>query len=139
MNNDINKVKLIYTIDNIKISEEINIKINLCEKRGNRFYDVVFYLKDKEILLGRFDKEENKVCAKYKDGKILIYNNKFNKHTNQMEIIKVLSLYEIVDDTFYSCTEEEALNIFDKSIDASYLKNKNNPIYRSDIEKTRRL
>ena len=39
----------------------------------------------------------------------------------QVEIIKVLSLYDILDDTFYSCTEKEALELFDKDVESKYL------------------
>lgn len=139
MNSNINSVKLIYESDNIKIGENAYIKISLCEKRINRFYDVVLCLKDKEIFLGRFDKDDNCVGAKYKDGKILIYKDEFKKQTGKLEIIEVLSLYEVADDTFYSVTEKEAIELFDNTINSTFIKKKNNVLHKTDIEKIKRL
>lgn len=139
MNNDINNPKLLYPLDTLKISEDVFVKIGLYEKRGNKFYDVFLNINDEEVFLGRFIKKFNKLKAKYNKGKILLYYDEFNENTKNMQIIEVLSLYEIIDDTFYSCTEEEALGIFDKNIDTRYLKNKHKPIYRADIEKKKRL
>lgn len=138
-NPNIDEPKLIYNIDTIKIGEEATLKIDFYEKRGTRFYDIVLNLKDKEIFLGRFNKGEETIKAKYNNGKIIICDEKPIKGENKVGIMKVFSLYDILDDTFYSCTEIEALNAFDPSIDTSYLKDKNKPIYRSDIEKKRRL
>ena len=139
MNNDINIPKLLYPIEVMNIGDNIKLEIGLYEKRKNKFYDVILRINNSEFFLGRFNKTYNTVKAKYNDGKILIYTPEFNDNTKSMQIIEVLSLYEILDDTFYSCTQEEALNIFDNSIDSSYLKNKNKPIYRMDIEKNKRL
>lgn len=139
MNYDVNEIKLIYNINTLKISEDAFIKIDLIEKRGNKFFDVILTLKEREIFLGRFDKTFDKINAKYKDGKILIFYEEYTKETEKMEIIKILSLYEIIDDMFYSCSEKEALELFDKNIDSSYLKDKDNKIYREDVEKNRRL
>ncbi|MBR6689981.1 MAG: hypothetical protein IKL65_01455, partial [Bacilli bacterium] len=98
----------------------------------NKFHDVIFSLKGKEFFLGRFNKTFDKINVKYKDGKIIIFYEEISKQTNQMEIIEVLSLYEIVDDMFYSCTQKEALELFDKTIDSSHLKNHDERIYRTD-------
>lgn len=136
---DINALKLLYPFEIINISEKALIKVGLYEKRGNLFYDVIFELNDKYIFLGRFDKTHNSFKVKYNDGKILICYEEFKNQEKEMKIIKVLSLYEIVDDTFYSCTEEEALELFNENLDSSYLKNKKNKILRSDVEKIRRL
>lgn len=138
-NTNIDEPKLIYNIDTIKIGEGATIKIDFYEKRGTRFYDIVLNLKDKEIFIGRFNKGEETIKAKYNDGKIIICDERLIEGENKVGIMKVFSLYDILDDTFYSCTEEEALNIFDSSIDTSHLKDKNKPIYRADIEKKRRL
>ena len=139
MNYDVNEIKLIYNINTLKISEDAFIKIDLIEKRGNKFFDVILTLKEREIFLGRFDKTIDKINAKYKDDKILIFYEEYTKETEKMEIIKILSLYEIIDDMFYSCSEKEALELFDKNIDSSYLKDKDNKIYREVVEKNRRL
>ena len=134
-----NEPKLLGPIETIKISENLTIKKGLYEKRGNAFYDISIVLLDKEIFIGRFPKDFNDIKIKYKDGKILVYYDELNEEYEKKIIIKVFSLYDIIDDVFYSCTEEEALTKFDDNIDTSYLKNRNNYIYRSDIEKTKRL
>lgn len=136
---DINTPKLIYNKDIIKIGEKAQITIGTYEKRKDVFQDVVLELEDKEIFLGRFDKDENLLTVKYKDGKILIGYQEFKKDVENMRIVKVLSLYEMLDDTFISCTENEALNMFDPSIDDTYLKNKDALMHRADIEKKIRL
>jgi len=139
MDYDRNKEKLIYTVSKIKISEDAFIEIKEYEKRGTRFHDVIFKLKEKEIFLGRFIKIYNTVKANYKDGKILLYHEEYNEKNKEMNIIKVLSLYNILDDIFYSCSEVEALNIFDPLLDSSGLKTPDYLIYRSDLEKRKRL
>ena len=136
---DINTPKLLYPKDIIKIGENAQISIGTYSKRNNTFQDVILELNGKEIFLGRFNKEEDSLAIKYNDGKILMGYQTFKKETGDMRIIKVLSLYEMLDDTFISCTEKEALNMFDSNIDDSYLKNKDALIHRSDIEKKKRL
>lgn len=140
MNNknlDINIPKLLGPVDEIKIGENSIIEKGLYEKRGNSFYDIKLKLKDKEIFLGRFNKTFDRLSVKYKEGKILVCNEEFK--ADGIKIVSVLSLYDILDDTFYSCTEEEAIQIFDPSIDQSYLKNKTRNISRTDIEKLKRI
>lgn len=136
---DINTPKLLYKKDIIKIGENAQITIGIYEKRRDVFQDVVLELSGKEIFLGRFNKDENMLTVKYKDGKILIGYQEFKKEVEDMRIIKVLSLYEMLDDTFISCSENEALNMFDPSIDNTYLKNKDALMHRADIEKKKRL
>lgn len=138
MNYNINEPKLLYSKDIIKISDSAFIEVGLYEKRKDVFYNVTLKLGSEEIFIGKFPKIYDSLEVKYKDGKILVYTNKFDSKAKAMKIIKVYSLYEISDDIFYSCTEEEALNIFDKNIDSSYLKNKDNLIYRTDVEKIRK-
>lgn len=135
----INTPKLLYTKEIIEIGENAKISIGTYEKRRDIFQDVVLELNNKEIFLGRFNKEENKLIVKYNNGKILIGNEEFKQEVQEMRIIKVLSLYDMLDDTFYSCTEKEALNMFDSNIDSEYLKNKDALMHRTDIEKKKRL
>ena len=123
----------------LAINSEAFVQINDCEKRGNKFLDVIFNFNGKEFFLGRFNKTFDKLSVKYKDGKIIIFYEEISKQTNQMEIVEILSLYEIIDDMFYSCTQKEALELFDKLIDSSHLKNPYKKIYRSDVEKKLRL
>lgn len=138
LNNISNAKRLIGSLTVININELNSIIIGEFKKRNNEFYDFVFNNNGKEIFLGRFVKEYGKINAKYKDGKILIYienvvENEINAITN------VLGLYEIIDDTFYSVTEEMALKIFDSRLNTSYLKNKNNLIAREDIKKKQKV
>lgn len=138
MNNS-NDLKLLNLVETIKISEVAFINVSLYQKRNAVFYDVVLNLNGKEIFLGRVPHIEKKLIVKYKDGKILLA---YKSHINELEgmkIIKVLSLYEILDDTFYSCTEKEALNIFDSSLDDSFLQEENSLMHRVDLEKKKRL
>ena len=136
---DINTPKLLHKKEIIEIGENAKISIGTYKKRNDVFQDVVLELNSEEIFLGRFAKYENLLTVKYKDGKILIGYQEFKKDVEDMRIIKVLSLYEMLDDTFISCTEKEALNMFDSSIDDSYLKNKDALMHRDDIEKKIRL
>lgn len=139
INPNINVPKQIGSPEVLEIGENIYVSTTLYEKRGNRFYDVSFINKDKEFFIGRFDKEDSAIKIDYKDGKILIYLNSFNRECEKMVITKVLSLYDILDDTTYACTEEEALKLFDNNIDTKYLQNKDNLIIRRDVEKRNRL
>ena len=138
-NYDINTPKLIYPKDILEIGKDSKIEIGLYKKRLNTFYDVIFIYKNKEIFLGRFDKEDYIFQVKYNNGKILIGYSQFQPKTKKVEYVDVLALYEIIDDTFYSCQKDTALNMFDPNIDPTFLKNKKSPIYRSDLEKVMRL
>lgn len=134
---DINTPKLLCPKDVMKIGESAQITIGTYQKRLNVYQDVVLELKDKEIFLGRFVTEEDKLVVRYKDGKILVGREK--QENNVTKITKVLTLYEVVDDMFYSCSELEALNLFDSSIDSTHLQNKGSYMHRSDLEKIIRL
>lgn len=136
---DINTPKLLYDKDIIKIGENAKISIGTYEKRRDIFHDVILELNEKEIFLGRFLKDEKTITVKYNDGKILIGYEEFKKEVEEMRIIKVLTLYEMVDDTFYSCSEKDALNIFNPNLSDAYLKDKETLMYRADVEKRKRL
>lgn len=135
---DINEPVLM-SLDVKKISDNSSIDIELYEKRKRKFYDVILNLPDKKIFIGRFIKEFDNISVDYNNGKVLIYIEKFIRQISTMKITKVLTLYDIVDDTCYSVTELEALSIFNKNIDSNYLEKKDNYIYRTDIEKSKRL
>lgn len=89
----------------------------------------------KTMCLGKYDKEFDNIKAKYKNGKIMLYHSQLNNDDEQ--IIKVLSLFELIEESFYSCTEEESLNEFDKSLDTSYLKNKDGFVYSPRLNNVR--
>ena len=99
---DINTPKLLCPKDVMKIGESAQITIGTYQKRINVYQDVVLELNDKEIFLGRFVTEEDKLVVRYKDGKILIGREK--QENNVTKMTKVLTLYEVVDDMFYSCS-----------------------------------
>jgi len=117
---------------NININEKTFIKIKNYKKGASEYSIVTLHFNDKIVFIGKFSEEFDNLNAKYKDGRVLVY-------FGNGEVKKVLSLYEMVDDTFYSCTEEEALNIFDNTLDNSHIQNNNQLICRADSEKTRRL
>lgn len=134
-----NEEKLIGTPDIYMINNSCYIGVQLKEKRGDKFFDVLLIDNDKEIFLGRIMKELENLRILINNNKVLIYSSMFDSITKEMQINKVYSLYDIDDDLFYSCTELEALNMFDSNININYLLNKNNNISRSDVEKKKRL
>lgn len=138
LNNMVNEKKLKYKAEIVNINENNYISVSEYEKRGNSFFDVVFNNNGKEIFIGRYNKELKKINVKYNNGKILVFTNDFIKDKGVF-ITDVLSLYDVLDDTFYSVTKLEALNVFDPTIDSSYIKNKNKLIVRDDIEKYDRM
>lgn len=138
--NDFNKPKLIYQPKIIKINDGSYVSVSEYEMRGNKcFFDVELNIPSKKIFIGRYIKEYNNVTAKYKDGKILVCNEEFIQEDKKMNITDVYTLYDILDDTHYNLTKIQALNLFDQSINSTYLKDKNKSILRSDIEKKQRL
>lgn len=119
-----------------KINEKMYIKSTLYSKRGNEFYDISFVNDGVESFIGRYSRIDNKVEVFQNKDKILICNRKFIE--DGMKIVKVLGMYNILDNMLYYCTELEALELFDSNIDKKYLKNPENTICRLDIEKKRR-
>lgn len=147
----INDIKLLGPKEITEIGENVYIEKGFYEKRGNRFYDVVLHINGKDVFIGRFNKIYNNINVIYNNGKILVCCCGYNKESHTIVVLDVLSLYDIVDDTFYSCTKEEALQLFNEKIsdnnnigyinltDTKYLKNKNASIVREDLEKKKRL
>ncbi len=127
--------------DIYKINDKNYIQVKLLEKRGNKYYDVIFVNGDKEKFLGRFAKGFDLLKVSYKDGKILVYYDEFFREEgiNQMKVKKVLSLYDILDDVFYACSEKEALTMFDKSLSTDKLISEDNKLIRVDTEKKKRI
>ena len=134
---DINEEKIKWEPLIIKIDEKNYIKKIDLEKRGNSFCDIVFNNCGKEIFIGRYESDSKNIKVLYKNGRILVYSDKFIKE--KMQITDVHTLYDIADDVCYSMNESELLNLFDSELDSSYLKNTNKLIVRSDVEKRRRL
>lgn len=136
---DINIPKALGSPEIYKINDNNFIKSQLFQKRGDVFYDISFYNNGKEIFIGRFNKELYNLKFSYNNEKILLFYETFNSKKNKMDIIKVVSLYDVLDDTFIATTEEEALNIFDSNLDTAYLIDRDNFIFNSDIEKKKKL
>ncbi len=131
------------TMEKKKLSEEVNkindnmyVKSILYSKRGDKFYDIYFVNNGIENFIGRFTQIEEKIEVLHNKDKLLICKRQYIE--NGMKIIKVLGMYNILDNMLYYCTELEALDLFDSSIDKKYLKNPKNTLYRLDIEKKRR-
>ena len=135
MLNNINIPKKIGNPSIYQINEKNIVEIQLYEKRGKNFYDVNFNNNGNVIFLVRFDKEDNRISVSYNNGKIMLYYENFNREKQELLISDILALYSIIDDTFYSCTCEEALNIFDKTLNVDGLINPNKNLIRTDIEK----
>ena len=133
-NNDINKPQLKYEPTIIRIDDKNYVSISEYSKRGNSFYDVIFNNNGKEVFIGRYNKILDNVKVMYNNGKILVYSDIKNNL-----IIKVYSLYDILDDTHYSLSEVEALQLFNPDLDTSFLKNKDRSVVRTDVEKRHRL
>lgn len=128
MNNyDINMPKPINKPDIYTFEEGKYIEVQLYEKRGTRFYEIMFYNNGFEKYIGKFyeDIDQRRVKTLYKDNKILVYRESFKEETSQMEISSIDCLYNLEDDCIFACTEEEALNIFDVSKTTKFLDTKN--------------
>lgn len=121
----------------IKINDQNYILIGEYEHRQNEFFDVMFKNNNKEIFLGRFSKEFNRVSAKYNNGRILIYSEELIN--NEYVMTSVLSLYDIIDDTFYSLTEEDAIKLFDPNMELSLIHKNKCLIARQDIAKRQKV
>lgn len=118
----------------LRISDNNYIEMFERENKGNVFYDILFDNHGKEIFIGRYAQELGTINAIYNSGMILIYSASVDN-----KITRVYTLYDILDDTHYSSTELEALNLFDPNLDGSSLKTPHRLLIRSDIEKKHRL
>jgi len=134
-----NEEKIKYEPTILKINEKNHIKIINLEKRGNNFCDVIFNNCGKEIFVGRYETETQNVKVLYNDGRILVYSDEFIDSEKKVEITNIHTLYDIVDDICFSMKQEDLLNLFDPSLNTSYLKKANKIINYSDVEKRRRL
>lgn len=124
----------------VKINENNFVIAQLCKQKGNIFYDIIVKSNDQEIFIGRYNIQENcNVELKYKNNKILVCYMQISTISKKTEIVKVETLYDIEDDCFYNCTEEEALLLFDENLNGEYLKNKKHRILRLDSEKKKKL
>ena len=137
MLSSINKAKLLYEPEIIKINNNNYIKVSQYSYRNNTYYEVIFNNNGKDIFIGKYDTENQPVNAKYNDGKILVYTYDYVGENHNLEITKVLNLYDILDETFFCVTEEEALGIFDVDIDSSNLKNRDRIIKERNYRKVR--
>ncbi len=137
MLSSIYKAKLIYEPEIIKINDNNYIKVSQYSYRNNTYYEVIFNNNGKDIFIGKYDTENQAVNAKYNNGKILIYTYDYVGENHNLGITKVLNLYDVLDETFFCVTEEEALCIFDDNIDSSNLKNKDRIIKERNHRKIR--
>lgn len=119
------------------ISENLVIEIQNYTFRGEKYSDVVLINSsiDKQYFIGRFKDPQSQVKVLHNKDKILVYNDEYNINKRKDVIKSVLALYSIPDDTVYAETEKDALNIFDKNIDSSFLENGNRLLVETDIER----
>lgn len=137
---DINIKKTMEPPEIYDISRNLSIKIQnvqVLDKIMYKYSDVILINKEleKEAFIGRFIEPISKVKVSYNNGKILVYHDEYNSEIRCDVITCVLSLYDILDDFSYSCTEKEALNIFDDNLTTDYLQDKNSSIVKSDLER----
>ena len=111
------------------------IEIQLLKKRNEKYYEVIFHDEQNLMRFGKFSKDNNLLGVKYKNGKVLLYNENFNHEKRKMNIVEVLALYNIDDDIFYYCSEEEAIRMFDDTIDLTGLISPTKKILRTQIRK----
>lgn len=113
------------------------IKLENLKQRNIEFYDVTLFINNKKLFLGRFTDNYENFRVAYNKGKILIYSDNYSE--NNYTITHVIALYDIVDETFYSETPEEALEIFAPNLAKCYSNKNNKQIHRTDSEKRKRL
>ena len=137
-NYDINKIQILNK-SMIKIGNNSGIIVNESKKRGNYFYDVIFVNNGMEKFIGRYPKNETIFKVVYSNGKILVFGEKYISSANALMPTNVYELYDILDDCYYSITEEEALKLFSEELNTSFLKNKDRLTIRCDVEKKKEL
>lgn len=130
----IKKPRIIFS-DIKEITDNNYISINLYEMNRKNYYEVIYHYFNKEVFFGKYYKTDFLLDVSYKNGKILVFTKEYNRENYKMEIAEVLALYNIDDDMFYYCTEEEAIKIFDENLNTLYLKNKNRKVLVSHIKK----
>lgn len=121
--------------DGCIIDEKNYISINEYIQYDVNYFDIILHKGDNDIILGRYLKDFKNIMAAYKDNKILLYYADYNySDSNLSKIIKVINLYNIEDDVFYSLTEKEALNVFDSEISTQYLIDPDNRLIEYNID-----
>ncbi len=128
----------IYSPDIYALNDNCYIEVRYFRIKGMYFYDVIFN-NGQEHFLGRFRKIFDSLKVLYNDNMILIYYDTFDRQTSQMKITKVIELYNMNDDINIVCSEQKALEMFDKDIDRTFLTDKENLLIRTDSEKRKRL
>ena len=140
-----NSLKLINTQDNTiknfdstyKSEPKIFIHHDVCKINQNTYvtvdeyiqYDINYLLitlhKDgDQIILGRYLKEGHNILVSNRNENILLYYADYDYDTHSLSrIIKVINLYDIINDMTYSVTEKKALEIFDPNLSTEYLLN----------------
>ena len=79
------------------------VEVQMYKKKSEKYYEVVLHNKEISIYIGKFIKEDDFFGVMHKNGNILLYNENYNYKKHKMNIVKVLALYNIEDDTFYYC------------------------------------
>lgn len=126
----ITKPKFLYIYEKIIIDSNKYINVKLYEKNRIKYYEVVLNNNENEVFLGKYYENDSIFMVSCNKGKILIHNNQYFDEKGKTQIIEVLSLYDISDDVFYYCTEQEAVKLFDENLDTSSLKRKDKKLLR---------
>ena len=121
---------IIYPID-----KDTYVEVQLYKKRADKYYEVVLHNNEISIYIGKFMKDTDLFGVIHKNGNILLYNENFNFKKRKMNIVEVLALYNIEDDTFYYCSQADAIRMFGSDIDLDGLKNPHKKILRTRIRK----
>lgn len=110
------------THDGCKIDNNTYIRVDEYIQYEQNYFDIILHKEEKEIIIGRYLKDFKNIMVAHKNNKILFYYAEY-AHSDEriMNIVKIINLYNLEDDVFYSVTEKEALNLFDSSISDEYL------------------
>ena len=132
--------KLFLNHDGCVIDENTYVTVDEYTQYDEYYFDILLHKENDIIPLGRYIKESKLILTAYKDKKILIYYADFDPVNGGLNrIVKVVNLYNIDDDMFYNLTEEEALKLFDESIDSSHLYTPEGKLVEFSVDKKQRV
>lgn len=118
----ISEPKLYMHHDGCKISEEIFVTVDEYIQYDINYLLITLHKNGKKIIVGRYLKEGRNILVSYKNGNIMLYYADYNYNTYSLsKIIKVINLYDIVNDMSYAVTEKEALELFDSNLSTDNL------------------
>ena len=138
MNYDINQPTKIDK-KTIQIGNNSNIIVNEYRKRGTCFYEVIFNNNGSEKFIGRYPRNNNLFEVEYLNGKILVFEEQYIESEKSVMPTNVYDLYDILDDCYYTETQEQAIKLFSNDMNTNFLINKDQLTIRNDIEKKKEI